>query len=951
VSDPSFDTPTVVATAPSQTASTRSEETAIESPSSARYLIIEEIGRGGMGRVLRAYDPRLQREVALKTVRSGFGTDAARTRMIREARAMAQVSHPNVVAVFDVEEEPSGVLLAMEYVEGVTLRAWLEQAHPWREVVDVFVAAGRGIAAAHRQALLHRDFKPANVLIGADGRIRVTDFGLARAQGADPSFDGDAADRSTTSGTLTEPLTEAGLVLGTPRYMAPEQHQGHALGPATDQFAFCVALWEALVGEPPFRGPDLAKAKLAGPPAWPRSIAVPGPIVRAILRGLAPSPTDRHPSMDALLSALTYDPAGRRRAWGIVLGVIAFAGIGGTVWSSSMHEGAARCQGARAQLDPIWGPQRREHVAAAMTAEPGSYIEETWQRIAPALDRYADAWMQMHTEACEATVVHGEQSAELLDLRMACLRRARDELAATADLLELAELSVMLRARNLVDRLPPLAACADAEGLRTGVPEPDPEDKETVEAMHAAFAESAAAVAAGKYERSTEALVRARALAESIEHPPSFTELELREGITLTSRGDYDGAEAALKRALEGAARWGQWELARNAMFQLVPLLSENQHRPREALGYVELASGLAARKGDAKVNGQWRLVHAAVLRNLGDFEAAERQMRVAITEVTEALGPDHEHVAVARSNLATLLDELGRRAEAEVEHLAALEIWVERLGEDHPNVAAFRHNLAASRAQRGQHAEAEPLLRQALASWIRTFGNDHPHVQMARTTLSICLKFQGRFEEAETLLTETLEVRMRAFGPEHPDVYRTRNALANVTFARGDYARAIEEYRIALDLARKIDSEGEATIGTAHDNLGMALFEAERWEEAEPHFRAGLQIRLERLPPEHPYVGQSKANLGRLLVVQGDPNEALNLLESAWTIAQSEDAPPDLRAEAGFGLAQARWARGDRAAARTVAQLAVENAAEAGPTYAAMQRNLETWLATHPAP
>jgi serine/threonine protein kinase len=270
---PSNDEPTAVVLAASSETSLADSDAAPLRPlvdtGVGRYLVIGEIGRGAMGFVLRAYDPKLQREVALKRVRTGLLGDEARVRLIREARAMARLNHPNVVAVYDVElAENAGVVLVMEYVPGTTLRQWLlrDPAPSVLQIIESFVAAGRGLAAAHTEGLLHRDFKLDNVLVGTDGRVRVTDFGLARVT-ADRGADESTGRRSHDDGDDAE-LTAAGTVMGTPAYMAPEQHEGRELDARADQFGFCVALWRALTRKWPFegRGNELPEAKLAGPP-------------------------------------------------------------------------------------------------------------------------------------------------------------------------------------------------------------------------------------------------------------------------------------------------------------------------------------------------------------------------------------------------------------------------------------------------------------------------------------------------------------------------------------------------------------------------------------------------------------------------------------------------------------------------------------------------------------
>ncbi len=316
-----------------------------------RYRLTEILGTGAMGVVFRAHDPTLQRDVALKSLHV---QDAhTRQRFIHEARAMARLSHPNVVQVFDVVraerrgEEPQ-CLLAMELVEGQTLERWLATPRSWSEIRDAFVAAGRGLAAAHGAGLVHRDFKPANVIVGCDGRVRVTDFGLSVSADERAATLEDEPEDATAS--LSRPLGTAitcpGVVVGTPAYMAPEQHRGAPLGPAADQFAFCAALFEALFDERPFDGRscrELSQQKHAGAHRPARGARpVPSWLRRAVLRGLHPDPSRRFSSMLELLAALGGPAVQRRSLRSVRLGVLlSLLGSGlGLVATSGAQAGA-----------------------------------------------------------------------------------------------------------------------------------------------------------------------------------------------------------------------------------------------------------------------------------------------------------------------------------------------------------------------------------------------------------------------------------------------------------------------------------------------------------------------------------------------------------------------------------------------------------------------------------
>src|SRR5580704_12828762 len=276
-----------------------------------RYLVLSTLGAGGMGMVFAAYDPQLDRKIALKVLRTNLGANTAdaRKRLKREAQAIARLNHPNVVGVYDVGTTTSGedVYIAMEFVEGDTLTTWLKRyPRTWREILEIFAQAGRGLMAAHSVGLLHRDFKPDNVLVGSDGRVRVTDFGLARSLfGIDDSNRGPVADGDPAK-LIQVDLTATGTVLGTPRYMPPEQLQGPNIDARSDQFSFCVALYEALYNVHPLSGATSVAMLERGTPAEPppADTRVPSKVGRAVMRGLSRERSDRFAAMAELMTEL-----------------------------------------------------------------------------------------------------------------------------------------------------------------------------------------------------------------------------------------------------------------------------------------------------------------------------------------------------------------------------------------------------------------------------------------------------------------------------------------------------------------------------------------------------------------------------------------------------------------------------------------------------------------------
>jgi len=373
------------------------------------YQVLKRIGEGGMGVVYAAYDDKLERKVALKLIRgAAMRRPEGRARTLREARALARLSNPHVVHVYQVGEVDDEIYVAMEFLNGPTLRAWLAaRPRTWREALAVFRQAGEGLAAAHHQGVIHRDFKPANVIVGDDGRVRVLDFGLAHFFG----LDGEEGELRAlpAAGEITDVLlTQTGAVLGTPAYMAAEQFAGGRGDAKSDQFSFCTALYEALYRQRPFAGDRLDALASAVQDGRVHPVTarhdVPPWLHRVVVRGLQPDPAARWPSMDALLAALS--PPEARARWGRIAGVTGAAGallIGGVGYAymreplpassppappdAGQDEAAARGQ---AELIGSHDARSLVEARAALTSDPLATIRRlsllggdeprTWQR-------------------------------------------------------------------------------------------------------------------------------------------------------------------------------------------------------------------------------------------------------------------------------------------------------------------------------------------------------------------------------------------------------------------------------------------------------------------------------------------------------------------------------------------------------------------------------------------
>ncbi|HEX4461847.1 MAG TPA: serine/threonine-protein kinase, partial [Polyangia bacterium] len=423
-----------------------------------RYTVLGVLGKGGMGVVYSVYDAKLDRKVALKLLRTrqlpGTGTDATsgEQRLLREAKAMARLSHPNVVSVYDVGSLPDGgVFVAMELVDGTTLTQWLKrEKRAWPAILDVFVAAGHGLAAAHAAGMVHRDFKCDNVLVGADGRVRVTDFGVVRLDLDEAELMHSSSERLervdsgsevvptelSSSGSWQVALTQAGTAPGTPRYMAPENFDLKTADLRSDLFSFCVALFEALVGQHPFDD-EMAGNEMRRMPLPPQ-LTLPPWLLHAVESGLERDPNDRPATMDALIARLTPPPK-RDRTRGLWMAGVAtvgaiLAGWGAIGWHTRAVERAELCQGGPRHFAGIWDAAGKQRVHDALLHSGKPYAEDVWKNVAGTLDRYADRWAAMHKDSCEATRLRGEQTEAVMALRMGCLDQRRQELGALTTL-------------------------------------------------------------------------------------------------------------------------------------------------------------------------------------------------------------------------------------------------------------------------------------------------------------------------------------------------------------------------------------------------------------------------------------------------------------------------------------------------------------------------------------
>ncbi len=929
-----------------------------------RFIVLGELGRGGMGIVLHAYDPKLEREVALKLVRTDALDEAAQARLVAEARAMAQLAHPNVVVVHDVEtlsapEVGSVVALIMEYVPGQTLATWVK-AHrrTWQQVVDVYVAAGRGLAAAHARQMLHRDFKPANVLLdaasddrSAPSRVKVTDFGLAKQQAGPLSAASNASlvdsDTALLDGSSAEhsidPLTRAGVLLGTPRYMAPEQHRGASLDAAADQYAFCVALWESLCGKPPFAGRSMVHAKEGGPPPWPSEASAPTRVRKVVARGMAPNPRDRWPSMDALLVALQARP---HRRWIAVAGVGVVAGVAAFAWLREDQ----RCTGARDRLAGAWDDAQREAVQSAMLGTDLPFAPRSLERVATQLDAYADTWAVMHEEACVATTIRGEQSAAVLDLRMACLDRARVALAATTDVLAHADAAVVAKSHELLAELPTLDACARIDELvHDQVEPPPPGEAEAVARVQPIVSRARSLIATGRFTDAEAALEQAQTLVATLSYGPAHTEVTALRGNLRAAQALTEEAVLAYREALGAAVVHRQWALAREASTELMLLLGHRLGRAEQALEHRSIAEALA--EGDPYARAEVHQSVALTLETAGNYAEAEAEQRKALALTESLAGPDAWETMLRKTNLAYVLTSAGRFDESQKLYEEALAVGVPELGESHPSIGNIHDNYGTALAFGGKYEASAAEHHRAYEVGVATYGPDHPRTVGALANEGAALLWAGKLREAEAPLAGALELWERT-KPEHHEISNIRNNYAVLLWKDGRLAEAEAQMHQVLQTRRRVLGDDHPDNAAAMTNLSAILAEQGKYAEAAEVGRDALRLLTARVDPEHPQIAYARTNLAAALLQLGEDTEARALLEAAWERLNRPSIAAESRAEVALLLAQASWARAeDRARARALANVAVEAYAEAGEGYADKRAVAQTWLSDHPAP
>ncbi len=796
-----------------------------------RFVILRRLGSGGMGDVFLAFDPELDRRVALKVVRSDRDTPTRQDALVHEAQAVARLAHPHVVTVFEVGREDGRVWVAMEYVEGQTLRKWSTAAPRRRdEILDAYAQAGRGLVAAHAAGVVHRDFKPDNVLVGTDGRVRVVDFGLARVGGSPPTLETDGA-----------------TLAGTPRYMAPELFAGAASDAASDQFAFAVALWEALAGKPPFSGSclpeivDAAEHQRIDPP--PADAPIPRTLQRALVRALAADPARRHPDLHALLAAIEHERARprRRRAFLGVAGSIAIGAAVVAAWPDP-----ERCASGAERVDSVWNADRRaivENAIAHATGDPTVGVGTV-----RSIDDFTTAWSSARDEVCAATVTRAELSREVLDARTTCLDRALVRAGALVDLFvemrsDDADRELAWGAHDAVAALPRPDAC-----LLLGRP------REAVDAcatdVHAQIDRATALRDAGRVGASLDPLRAAVASASACEGTQALAEAKTELATALADADDPTAEDELASAVAHGLEVDASASLARAAS-RLADL--QGVDRGRAELGFVWSDVAIAAARRD---------------------------------------GEDSSTLTDALQTRANLLGADMRADEAAVVAAEVLDRRRREVGPDHPSVAAAIDVLAWVEQLRGRWADALDLRRQSLALREASHPPRHPACARTHNAIGVVLGSMGRADEARAELELAIEMLEEAFGPRHRELAAPLLNLADQHARAGRPEAALPLLERAMVIAEADDNprylDAVLAIGA------IALAENGELAASEAQWRRLVDLRTVRFGAEDVRLVQAEFGLCRVLLMQERPAEALPSCRRAATIDEAGSDPDD---------------------------------------------------------
>ncbi len=876
-------------------------EAEIDAPAQiGRYRVLRELGKGGMGVVYEAHDPVLDRAVAIKLVRAGRhlrGTKA-RARLIREAQTIAQLSHPNVVAVFEVGTHGDELFIAMELVDGLSLRAWLTKApRTPKEILAVLEQAGLGLAAAHESGVVHRDFKPDNVMVtparrGVPLRVRVLDFGLARA-GDLASSEASEHMHGTSAGDA--PLTQTGFAMGTPAYMAPEQFVGTRVSPASDQFAFCVVAIEALAGKRPFTGgtlDELARQTHKGELDAAAMRGLPQRLAGALRRGLAREPAQRWPDMPTLLSALRDDGRRWRRALAIGAVVSATAGL-------ALAELRAPTCPSEAELRAgLWDAHAHAELRAVFDAIGTRAAASTWAAVQGELDRRADAWIAASISGCRSASAQGE-----------CLAERRAELETAIETLHATTRAELHNALHVLEALPEPTACDTAETTSPAL----------LEARRRLS--SAQALAALGKDRAAEAELERVSVPGSADPGAAAVEAERERlrGRLLARKGDEQAAIAALEAAYFAALRSHRDPLA---VVAAADLAAAGAVGYRERWQWAHHAAAALARTDLRDAAAAYDRAMCRLQRDSGALdEAADHCARALAASEGSGLVDEHIAALLELADLHTAADRLQAAHELYTEALALAErSW----DAEHPGIADALDQLAHAELRLDRPERARALAERALDLRERSGDDSDPLRAKTLHVIASIELWEKHGEAARVAAARALALRRAALGEQHREVALSWYQLALAEEELGRTGDALVSMSRCAEIEEELHPLDITRIPTLRELARMAYtFGAGPKAGLEHLERAWAIVHESGVPMTHPLVKDLDHGYGETLLALGRADEGVPYLERFV----ADERPSPILAHVQFVLARALWMRdksGDRGRAVEMVERAI---------------------------
>ncbi|EDM76208.1 serine/threonine kinase family protein [Plesiocystis pacifica SIR-1] len=900
-----------------------------------RYLVEAELGSGGMGTVWRAFDGVLHRPVALKFLRGGGGAGLeGGGRLVEEAQALARLSHPNVVPVYDVGEHEGRVWLAMELVEGQTLLAWVTSEGPSvRQRLRAWIDAGRGLAAVHEVGLVHRDVKPDNVLMGADGRVRLLDFGLVRSRGRSlegaSTRDGSERRASLPAQDQRAPTQEHAFV-GTPRYAAPEQRHTAWVGAEADQYAFCVALYEALFGVLPQGAPLDAGASLPLPPGAGRG--VPRRVRAALARGLCRDPGGRHPDMGALLVALEGRPVRTLVGWTMV-GALAVGALAGLVGARSLGPVASEATPCVEAARAVEGwPARRAALVEVLDGP----------RAAPALaflDSWVEAWAATAQRSCEEVHVEGLRSEDSLDRRRACLDASLGEFDVVVSGLEGDPSRLALIWDWTRDLSLPESCLSEAVLAKAPL---SPEQARRVDALRRELFSLGLDV---QGQPLAERRARVEAILEQGE-AAEFGEVRARALELRVVLARIAGDEAAARRGIGRLfdEREGPWsaQLQARAWLELTRLELE-----LEPSVDADEAEWTAARYQGSLADLSWptreqaraRMLSARVAFARGRPREAVVELRAAVEGYAELGAAGEAEKLDALRNLAVVLGALDSPELPRVRR--RIEALARELGEGESSDRCTDAALdATTSVEAGELERGRAQAEAALGVCREADGGRSLNAAYLHALLALVGLYEGKLDDA---LGHALAADQgyREVWLEDADAHAlSLSTLATVRFHRDGPAAAVDDYRRALALAEASAGFEPSERELLRANLAEALFASGQAAAARPMLRRALR----ELGPDEPRGAVPRKVYSAVLLELGEVESAWEQIEPA--LAQlAEDANAVELADARFIAARIAGEEGRKGEARAFGEAALEDYRKLGADFEEQRSIVEAWL------